>query len=312
MRARARKHYSDMSNLSQDETWRHIRGLRADLPDGLLEKRSGVFSASLEQAEQQFRAAARVPYDSRPLNLFYGLYQAARAVAAVRSEEHDGGRWLLKGGHGIKCVNLSAVSPNNFADFCVKDLDKGSFTDMATILTSASASLGVSMATLWRGLWEPSQNFPLVEGSGAPIVMARPDATISDGWMGMSLDLAHMENPGAAYPNLAVAEVKKSEPAGGPQFFLNVRLRDDLRVYRGMRVFMPRIGEPADLTMHPLLVWWCVLFALSNLARYEPERWTKLLKIDNSPVAAPIEYLLDIALDSVPEIVYDALLGDRF
>ena len=54
------------------------------------------------------------------------------------------------------------------------------------------------------------------------------------------------------------------------------------------------------VTPHPLLVWWSVLFALSMLARYEPERWYKHISVASSPEAVPIENLLNLAMSSVP------------
>jgi hypothetical protein len=45
----------------------------------VLDDRRLIFAAALEQAEQQFLAAAAIGVQSRPLNLFYGLSQAGRA-----------------------------------------------------------------------------------------------------------------------------------------------------------------------------------------------------------------------------------------
>ncbi|WP_418606212.1 YaaC family protein [Georgenia sp. SUBG003] len=58
---------------------------------------------ALEQAQQQFAAAERIGYESRPLNLFYGLSQAGRAIAAGsrllgRGTNHQ---WQANG-HGLK------------------------------------------------------------------------------------------------------------------------------------------------------------------------------------------------------------------
>lgn len=49
--------------------------------------------------------------------------------------------------------------------------------------------------------------------------------------------------------------------------------------------------------VHPLLVWWAILLALSSLARYEPETWAHLIDVDQpaSPAVA-IEHLMDEAL----------------
>ena len=59
--------------------------------------------------------------------------------------------------------------------------------------------------------------------------------------------------------------------------------------------------------VHPLIVWWSVLFALSMLARYEPDTWWTLIDVDHSTEANAVEHLLDIALDIVPEMILDIL-----
>ena len=62
-------------------------------------------------------------------------------------------------------------------------------------------------------------------------------------------------------------------------------LRDDAR-----HVF-PSIGGDTQ-ALHPLLAWWAVLFALSLLARYQPDTWTRYLDVDSSAYAEPLEMLL--------------------
>jgi hypothetical protein len=52
--------------------------------------------------------------------------------------------------------------------------------------------------------------------------------------------------------------------------------------------------------LHPILALWCVLLALSSLARYEPATWSKMIDIDRSPEANAIEHLLEQAANSLP------------
>jgi YaaC-like Protein len=54
--------------------------------------------------------------------------------------------------------------------------------------------------------------------------------------------------------------------------------------------------------LHPLTIWWSVLFALSMLARYEPDAWADLTDVNMSDAANAIEHLLDATLDVVPEL----------
>src|SRR5699024_6922023 len=95
--------YWDMSMRKSVDSWRDIRRLRASPPGAAKTTgaRVDTFRAALEQSEQQLRAAANVDYDSRSLNLFYGLSQAGRALAAAATtlnvDELD---WRLDG-HGL-------------------------------------------------------------------------------------------------------------------------------------------------------------------------------------------------------------------
>ncbi|MFF2564855.1 YaaC family protein [Kitasatospora sp. NPDC058060] len=59
--------------------------------------------------------------------------------------------------------------------------------------------------------------------------------------------------------------------------------------------------------LHPLLAWWTVLHALSNLARYQPVRWSEHIAVDTSKVAVAIEVLLDEAVTVVPDLIRHAI-----
>ena len=61
--------------------------------------------------------------------------------------------------------------------------------------------------------------------------------------------------------------------------------------------------------IHPLVVWWSVLFGLSMLARYEPEQWARAIDVNESSEAVPIEHLLQAGLDHLPELVHRTLVG---
>lgn len=76
--------------------------------------RGDVFDAAVEQCEQLLRGAATPGYASRPLNLFYGLSQAGRAIAAAWSPPPFGPQnsWRLAG-HGITAAALDLVPLEN-------------------------------------------------------------------------------------------------------------------------------------------------------------------------------------------------------
>lgn len=54
----------------------------------------------------------------------------------------------------------------------------------------------------------------------------------------------------------------------------------------------PTVGSMTN-SVHPLTVWWAILYALSAMARYEPRRWASIVEIDSSPDANAIEHILD-------------------
>jgi len=80
------------------EVWRSLRRRRAAPPGSASSSpsRADTFRSALEQAEQQFRAAASVDYDSRALNLYSGASQAGRALGAwVRKGEQGNGGFAV-------------------------------------------------------------------------------------------------------------------------------------------------------------------------------------------------------------------------
>ena len=72
----------------------------------------------------------------------------------------------------------------------------------------------------------------------------------------------------------------------------------------GIRVF-PSVG--GQRPTHPVVAWWAVLFALSMVARYEPDVWSRWTDVDSSDEAVPAERLLDEALIAIPELMHRVL-----
>ncbi len=58
-----------------------------------------------------------------------------------------------------------------------------------------------------------------------------------------------------------------------------------------------------------LMTWWALLFALSQLARYEPATWTAAIDPDKSALTVPIEEGLRTAKRSLPRLVYHGITG---
>jgi hypothetical protein len=75
---------------------------------------------------------------------------------------------------------------------------------------------------------------------------------------------------------------------------------------RGAGWLLPAISAELDV-LKPIQLWWCLLYALSHLARYRPAVWVEALDPDASPQAVPIEKALRLARDVVPRLVLLAL-----
>lgn len=109
--------WREISLPTRTESWRVLRGLRAAPPGAAADDsdRSTTFQTALEQAQQFMEAAERAGHATRPVQLFYALSQAGRAIAAAATKLCDDtnrpeSRWRLSG-HGIKTLtNASRVA----------------------------------------------------------------------------------------------------------------------------------------------------------------------------------------------------------
>ncbi|MDN5795456.1 MAG: YaaC family protein [Intrasporangium sp.] len=81
---------------------------------------------------------------------------------------------------------------------------------------------------------------------------------------------------------------------------IGVRSRASWRVYPAL--------DGGNKPVHPLMVWWAILFRLSMLARYEPEDWATMTNVNISTDAVPIEHLLGTAMSAVPELLFHVLV----
>jgi YaaC-like Protein len=70
----------------------------------------------------------------------------------------------------------------------------------------------------------------------------------------------------------------------------------------------PAVGGGAPPSI--LMTWWVVLFALSQLARYEPATWTEVIAPDRSALTVPIEAALRQAERPLPRLILHALTGN--
>lgn len=331
----------DGGRWSVAESWRTIRTVRADIParfaKTLTGERKAVFHTALEQAQQQFAAAANIGYESRSLNLFYGLAQAGRALAAcsdsLRKNHGDemNKQWQGKA-HGLSIdrtipankdvwhVRL-AYEPNPLDSFSRASIALNSPTDMGSAELGALAAQLPEFTTEFRGFKEWATYLPLSNGIwNAP--NGHLPATLHLGLWGYdgSIREEEIRTYLDRYPVLEGLELRASDDGSIytdqtppipyviiPPERVHIRgdrimLNGEMTYVAGLRMASATIGQSSE-AMQPLAVWWSILFAFSILARYHPKAWTEILSLTTNPAASEVEFLLDAAVASVPELL---------
>lgn len=294
-------------------------------------------------------------YDSRALNLFYGLSQAGRAIAAA-SSALTGDGWRLSG-HGIKIGNRQVRDIRRVAVHTDTSRDKqraeqpgskpesSSFRVLSGVLGSVQPET-VTLETLWPLMYETTLHAPIGTTMYEPIVV-----TTGQTWLSSlplfagstpshaeAADLALPKTIGsmplagrpplaeflARYPSLAgwLTDTPSGAPQdwAGPGMQFTLRwpapddpsaghiLHDRLVAYRGKMMAYPTLTDDVDaLPVHPLMSWWMVLFAMSMLTRYQPDQWTQMIDVNRSEHATAVEFVLETALASVPDLVDEAI-----
>ena len=177
--------------------WRHLRSLRAQPPGAASANpdRRSMFTAALEQAEQLFAAAASAGVMTKPLQLYYGLSQAGRAIAAVapnvpdRQQGKPAEPWKLFG-HGIAIPAMQqsvAACGGKLGSLPVADNGLGAFSQMACILgcdslvdkkPDGTPAARVTVGQIWGTLPESVMfwldgrvGFPMLEIENEPFGM---------------------------------------------------------------------------------------------------------------------------------------------
>jgi hypothetical protein len=306
-----------------------IRAMRA-MPAGRAnahDERRAVFSAALGQFDELLDAAAAVGPASRPLPLYYALNQAGRAIAATMLMSDR--PWRPRG-HGL---SISLPDGGALQDTTITPQRGGSFHMLAEAIRALPpASLGVSplsAATALRNVWAaiPGLDRPGL-GGGCPRALPlefgslRPSPTsaslmlaewppVDDSKLRLQEFLAETY-PGAA-DGLEVQSIRPGESGGmaAARAQLAWKKADgtQLPIWTGATSYL----SPASLwlipklssgdTLPPILLWWCLLQALSSLARYHPAEWTAALDPDRSQWAVSIEKALRLGLEVVPRLV---------
>ncbi|MHA7268640.1 YaaC family protein [Arthrobacter sp. HLT1-20] len=318
------KRYFEMESDSPEESWRKVRALRLSPPVRMPASRQKLFTSSLEQAQQQFQAAAHVGFESRALNLYYGISQAGRAIAAALTPPKIGKSPEVSG-HGLRVADFNSVTSKTFWQMKVRSEgnDDTSYGRLANILSSSSLEETVSMGEIWNMIPELHLDYPLgsfnqprwihnqyLSKEFPPETTLTLQATEEE----MAGDAAQLR---AVYPDLAGASVLKfrggsySDDNGirtDEAVFSFEGLRNPARQLRGSAVLMPACGSTGK-TLDPLLTWWIFLYALSMVTRYKPVVWTEIIDVNRSPLAVPLETLLGKALEAVPAQIHATLVS---
>ncbi|MFF2751361.1 YaaC family protein [Kitasatospora sp. NPDC058048] len=304
--------------------WQRIRGLRHSPPGpaGSDAERKLTFGAALEQSEQLFKSAETVDYSARPLLLFYGLSQAGRAIAAASTRASTPDEWQLNG-HGIAVEKLDEQRLLSQCTVKNQNGKKGSFKQLAGLLGSASLpGDGALFGQLWSMVPELTR-YPLTEqGAVHPVLRFGDTAMAAPGRAGWVKGIpAGEQGPGledflSHYPGL-----HGTEPAGPPNDFSRGENDGTFTATRQWQLFppatttyladddtylFPAVAGQSEV-LHPLLLWWSLLFTLSMFARYHPSSWVAFLNIDQHQDSTALEVALDQALSICPQLIYSTI-----
>jgi hypothetical protein len=328
--------FYDMGVRESAESWRALRRRRSHPPvpaDSAL--RAETFRSGLEQAEQQFRAAASVGYESRALNLYYGVSQAGRAIAAS-ARTLGASDWQLVG-HGLKAIDMQSISTDVSILALRRDGgERTSFERLSSVLGSPTHE-ALTLGELWPLMFETNLHAPLGKVLYRPLLVTLKHRAMLGAH---GIDTAEIEIPNDSETDIAPVPRAlpdfldrypalrgwvRQDPAGRAiswpgagqnlvlqwhldteQALLQHLLDDRLTTYRNHQMAFPRLGSE-EHPRHPLMLWWMALYGLSMLTRYQPATWTNLIDVNRSAQATAVEFVLDVALSAVPDLVDEAI-----
>lgn len=313
--------WDDLLRPSPDLCWQYLRSLRVD-PPGLARsgKRAKVFRAALEQSEQLFRAANEVAYPARPILAYYGLAQACLAImqASPRLQESE----CSASSHGMK-------GKLEHGKLLVTDL--GSDRGLLTLVRRATDSGGfssVDLEKLWSTLPEKGRDFSIgLDDSLRPwYFAARAGQEMHISVVDDTLLRHDAKSTLAALlearPQLSQLSLTPSR--GGTNWYsrngakgFTIYVHGDasevdqwlLRNNTYYETTTPRIYASLDgcKAIHPIVSWLSILFLLSKVARYYPERWMEILDINKNAYAPMLENILQRCISVCPALILNTI-----
>jgi hypothetical protein len=284
-----------------------------------------VFSAALGQFDELLDAAASVGPASRPLPLYYALNQAGRAIAAALQQPDRPWQPRLHGlsirGPDDGSLQQTTISPQDTSD------DRpGSFDLLAEAISAPRLTAPTMLSNVWAAI--PGLEKP---GLGAGCPRALPLEFDSSSPAPVFASLRHLEGVPVHETSKARlhAMLQRHYPQSGDGLSVESVAHDEVRgmaaakaelgwkspdgTWRTVYVAGTRYLFPTSLwlipalssgdVLPPLLLWWCLLQALSSLARYHPAEWTAALDPDRSRFAVSTERALATGLAVVPRLV---------
>jgi hypothetical protein len=204
---------------------RNLRALRHD-PPGYAKQgaRRATFQSALEQCEQFLGAASDTGYATRPVQLFYALSQAGRAIVAA-SPRVGNQAWKVSR-HGLTANTNAATA----ADVMVTATRVGLFPAIASALEVEALVPGepVALRELWPLLPE-TVNVPLTADVMFPVLLFFQDGGHKTGtiaraevnWIPRQVhdlygqDRVRVKEHLDRYPALRGSMLRVSQPMGG-------------------------------------------------------------------------------------------------
>ena len=249
---------------SSSTALRSLRALRFD-PPGYAKKgaRRSTFQSALEQCEQFLTAAREAGYATRPVQLFYALSQAGRAVVTA-SPRIGNQEWQVHG-HGLTASTSGAL----VSDVTVTTAKTGLFPAVAAALGVATPISGESIAV--REFWPllPEALFAPLSSQAILSVLSFsqdgwPDAMVFShaelGWIPARVkelygdDSARVGEYLDHYPSLKGSSLRDSQPSGRVQWVgqgvglrLKIRWTDDIGIGDSQSVKMAARKTVTDL-----------------------------------------------------------------
>jgi hypothetical protein len=262
------------------------------------------------------------------------MNQATTAIAAAMLPSD---REWRPGSHGLRSGKPDPcwLSQTKVHSQPAQKKDQPNATDSFSMLCDALNTAPLTRSTAISNLWAAIPNLD-VPGLGASCPRAshvrfdtgsphavhavlRLEQAVAPGEAGIAQVRSMLERYYPAYAEGLIIEEVKDWPPIGSEVEIgwaspDGRRRDvrmHLTEYLGSYWLLPSLNELGE-TLPPLLLWWSLLYALSDLARYHPAEWAAELDPNQSKSAVSIEKALAIALAVVPRVILSTLVPSAY